>query len=679
MVILAVAALLRLVKLDAVPPGMTHDEAAFGAEAEQVLAGQWPIYFSLGYGHEPVYAYLVAGAFLLFGHTLTAMRVTSAVCGLFCVLGTYLLARKMFGPRVGLVGAAWMAVAFWPLSLSRQALRAITLPMLWLPALWLFWLGYTAQVRGEGAQRLRFVPFTLAGLLLGGTFYTYMSSRVTWAVFPALAAYLAISKEGRAALRRTWPGFLTVLLVAGLVVLPLVTYLSIHPGVERRVGSMMGPIREFLQGKPQRIFRHTWNALRVFSWEGDQFWVYNIPGRPVFGWMGSLLFYAGIGIALWRWRDGRYAFLLLWLLIGMLPAMVTTNEGIFLRAIVAQPAAYVLVAVALEALYRGMGRVSLSLLRDRRWRQGLWLVLALGLVVMEGARTWQAYFVDWSSRPEARNIYNHNLVAIAGDLRARSPQVPVGVSALYPLYYHDPWIYQYVTGRDDVGVRWFDGRGGIVYPGEGDALYVFSALKQLDPALQSEFATQATLVERRELSAEDENPYFEVWQWHGGDVMDARLAALRENSWLSIGQVPPDPSAQRLVAGADFGDLVRLEAYRLSGQSFAPGQEIELVTYWRALRRADREDDWNTFVHLLDDESRVVGGADRLDCPPTGWQPGDVVVQVYRFRVANEDALKNRTAFLEIGVYRHSAGRLQVMVDGEPCGDRVLLEPIAIR
>ena len=139
--ILAVAAFLRLTQLDIVPPGMTHDEAAFGAEAEMVLAGERPVYFALGYGHEPLYAYLVALAFSLLGRTLIAIRVTSAVCGLLVVLGTYLLARRMFGVYTAWISAAWMAVAFWPLSLSRQALRAVTLPMLWLPAAWAMWRG----------------------------------------------------------------------------------------------------------------------------------------------------------------------------------------------------------------------------------------------------------------------------------------------------------------------------------------------------------------------------------------------------------------------------------------------------------------------------------------------------------------------------------------------------------
>ena len=63
--LLAAASFFRFTQLDDVPPGMTHDEAAFGAEAERILSGERPIYFALGYGHEPLYAYLVAGAFSL--------------------------------------------------------------------------------------------------------------------------------------------------------------------------------------------------------------------------------------------------------------------------------------------------------------------------------------------------------------------------------------------------------------------------------------------------------------------------------------------------------------------------------------------------------------------------------------------------------------------------------------
>jgi 4-amino-4-deoxy-L-arabinose transferase-like glycosyltransferase len=678
--ILAVAAVLRLVQLDAVPPGMTHDEAAFGAEAERVLSGERPIYFALGYGHEPLYAYLVALAFSLLGHSLTAMRVTSAVCGLLVVLGTYLLARRMYGVQTGWIAAAWMAVAFWSVSLSRQALRAITLPMVWLPAAWFFWRGFGPALAGTepGHRSARMADFTAAGVLLGATVYTYMASRVAWLVYPLFVAYLALRRETRVALARIWPGLVVMTLVAVLVAAPLALYLRANPTSELRVEAMMEPLRELLAGEPGRVARHAWNAVRVFSWEGDRFWGYNLPGRPVFDWLGSTLFYVGLGIALWRWRDPPNGFLLIWLAVGMAPAMVTTNEGIFLRAIVAQPVTYLFVV---RGMWAG-GRAVLRWAGSRnRWAYVAFSVAAVAVVAAEGVRTYRAYFVDWPSRPEARNIYNHTLVAAARYLRDVPAGGAVGISALYPLYYHDPWIVRYVTRRPDLQIRWFGGQvpypaAGIVYPSEGEGRYVFTALTLLDPALRSEFAARARLIERHELAPNDQNPFFEVWGWQGGSSWFSTLEGIQSEMWISPEVRFDQPELRlRLDEGAQFGDVMILIGYRVNGDALAAGDVVELVTYWRALRTVKEEDDWVTFVHLLDANSQVLGGVDLLHCPPTGWMPGDVAVQVHRFAV--ERPVPPGEGWIEVGVYRRSTGRLPVTVEAA-AGDRVLLSPARV-
>lgn len=716
--ILVLAAVLRVRQLDTVPPGMTHDEAAFGAEAERILAGERPLYFALGYGHEPLYAYLVALSFTLLGHTLTAIRITSAVCGVLVVLGTYLVARQWFGPRAAVVAAAWMAVAFWPLSLSRQALRAVTLPMLWLPAVWWFWRGLRrtgwvdmgSTTEGDrprdGRRYLAVVELALAGLFLGGTLYTYMASRVAWLAFPLFIIYLLMRQillrsRGQPAmgtlrtlLRRGWPGMLVFLGVAGLVALPLMLYLQAHPADEIRVGLMLEPVRELLAGRPERVLRHAWNALRLFSWVGDEFWGYNIPGRPVFGWAGSLVFYGALALALWRWSDPRSAFLLLWLGAGMAPAMITTNQGIFLRAIVAQPAVYILLGAGLAALADAARRIDLSYgaIPRSEWRRFTWLtahameliwtVLAVGLIAHEGVRTYQAYFVDWPARPETRNIYNHNLVTAARALRDEPPGSVVAVSALYPLYYHDPWIVRYVTGRDDLALRWFDGRSCIVYPDTTEARYVFSALTLPDPALEAQFSAQAIPLSRRYLSVDDENPYLEFWRWSGFETLATELTQIAAESrmWIgSIDSIPEDGAAESvgMTGLAVFGDLIELAGYRLNGASVAPGDTVELVSYWRALRTAHDEDNWVTFVHLLDAAGGYLGGVDVLGCPPTGWLPGDVVVQVHRF-VVPAGALHGTVAYLEMGFYQRPDRRLQVQIEGLPVDNRVLLAPVTI-
>jgi hypothetical protein len=53
-----------------------------------------------------------------------------------------------------------------------------------------------------------------------------------------------------------------------------------------------------------------------------------------------------------------------------------------------------------------------------------------------------------------------------------------------------------------------------------------------------------------------------------------------------------------------------------------------------------------------------------------------VAVQVHSFAVAG-DASPGE-AYLEVGVYRRSSGRVPVIVDGQTAGDRVLLEPLQI-
>jgi hypothetical protein len=308
-----------------------------------------------------------------------------------------------------------------------------------------------------------------------------------------------------------------------------------------------------------------------------------------------------------------------------------------------------------------------------------WSVLAIAIVMLEANRTAQAYFTDWPSRPEARNIYNRNLVASARHLADAPPGDAIAVSALYPLYYHDPWIWRYVTGRDDLRMRWFDGRGAIVYPSEGEIRYVFSTLTPLHHALRAEFEAQAGLVERRILRAEDENPAFEVWRWQGQEALSARLDDLQLVSplWLSDEvQVTRPEGRTQLEGPAQFGDLMTLIGYRFDRPELAPGERVEWVTYWRALRTAVEEDDWKVFVHLLDAESKELGGVDILNAPPTGWWPGDLIVQVHSFRVHSDAPLGE--AYLEVGVYRDETGRLPVLVHGQEVGDRVLLAPVTI-
>jgi hypothetical protein len=217
--------------------------------------------------------------------------------------------------------------------------------------------------------------------------------------------------------------------------------------------------------------------------------------------------------------------------------------------------------------------------------------------------------------------------------------------------------------------------------------------------LKEPFVAQATLVDKVELAADDENPSFELWQWQGGQALTARLEQLWQARpmWVSPEVQFTQPEMRQTLNDAPrFGDVMALIGYRLdvgggtaasaptegsapatAGTPAIAGAAVELVTYWRALRTVEGEDDWSTFLHLLDAQSTVIGGVDVLNCPPTGWLPGDIAVQVHSFYVA-EDAPPGE-AVLEIGVYRRGSGRLPVWVGDQVTGDRVLLETLQIQ
>ncbi len=61
--LLLIAFFFRVWQLNDVPPGLHHDEVIIGQVAKDILRGHFGIYFTAGYGHEPLYHYLVAGMF----------------------------------------------------------------------------------------------------------------------------------------------------------------------------------------------------------------------------------------------------------------------------------------------------------------------------------------------------------------------------------------------------------------------------------------------------------------------------------------------------------------------------------------------------------------------------------------------------------------------------------------
>ena len=84
--LLLIAGALRLPRLEYLPPGLFIDEGANGMDALGVLQGHHALFFPANQGREGVVIYAAALAIALPGHTITAVRLPTALASVGTVL-----------------------------------------------------------------------------------------------------------------------------------------------------------------------------------------------------------------------------------------------------------------------------------------------------------------------------------------------------------------------------------------------------------------------------------------------------------------------------------------------------------------------------------------------------------------------------------------------------------------
>ncbi len=717
--ILIAAIVLRVWRLDSVPPGLTHDEASNGHDAAAVLRGVRPIYFTVGYGHEPLYPYSVALSMALLGPTDLALRLTTVAWALVLILLSYLLTRRLFGAAPALIAAAWMAVSFWCVMTSRVGLRAITSAVTFSAsayALWRAMLTGGSAREGEGsplpspAKGRTWLWWALSGLFLGASIYTYMASRAMPAVYGLFVVYLAlmhafrrrgksesgmISHEDKTLDRRgawarrlssQWRGSLigvvALLLIAALVAAPLIHYLVTHPGAEQRLGQLSGPIKDALRGRFGGLWSRVSRSLPMITVQGDPLWLYNIPGRPLLDVVGAAFFYTGLVACLWRWRDPRCVFVLLWLLVGVSPALVTGPDATALRSITAQPAIFIVLALGLWTILRFFSR------SFARWSSGVTVGVVAALVVVTAARTARAYFDVWAQNPDVRVAYHHALVEQSHYLDDQPEGGAVALSSIYPGRFHDPYTMEITLHRDDLSLRWFDGRHALVFPDSPESRVVIPTIAPLDEVLSPFFTSHAHRLHSRRFRPDDLIEGFDVYRFDGEHALTALLSTAGDNPlfWSPSDTYPvgrPRSTYEPLNGPVNVGGVVDLLSYDLRTPTVEPGGQIVLLAVWRVRDTVQRAphaplaSELVAFTHLLDSGGSVVGQRDRLDVPSWHWQPGDAFVQLHRFPV--KDDLSPGSYSLEIGFYaRGDATRLPVVVGDTLVDDRILLRPVEV-
>ena len=656
-VLLLVGGALRLVALVDVPPGLRYDELLNYRMAGRVLAGERPLYFTESWGHEPLFHYAQAAVMALTKECDWSLRLPAALCGLLSVLTTWLAARRLFGARVAILTAAALTVSFWSIFYSREGSRVIAITPLFPLMVYFLWRGLE---RSSEQRWWATADFFLGGLCLGIQVHVYVAGRISPLLLVAFALYLALFHRPR--FKRVWFGLLLCGIVGALLAAPLLLLLYQNPGMEQRIDYLTAAWTALRGGNPLPVFSLAIQALGMFVWQGERDWLYNVYGRPIFDLLTGACFVLGILLCVRRWRQARFALLLLWLVVGISPASVVPPAASLTHTIAAQSPAYIVVAVGIEALWR--------VARKRRERAGP--LLAAGLVAFHGVLSCYAYFVIWANAPEVRELYQGGITAVAHELDAHVPPGPVAVGAPYVNYWH-PWngvAFDLALRRDDLSVRWFNPGGAWVWPADaGPTTFYFPTdplgPQAFDPALETLFLADATLLP----TADDDFIAFRVTH---PAALEERLDALAGThvAW------PPELAHLPLpTLPLIFGDRFALLGAELEEDTVAPGGELRLITYWEVL--AADPAPVVAFVHLTSDGQGIWGQQDWLDVRPAGLQPGDRFAQVHALPVKPETP--PGLHHIQLGLYGpDTLLRLPIATGAEDTADRVWLGEIRV-
>jgi hypothetical protein len=622
---------LRLIVLTDVPPGLRYDELLNYRMASRVLAGERPLYFTESWGEEPLFLYTQAAVVSAVGASEWSLRLPSVLFGWLAVLATWLAARRLFGARVALLAASALAVSFWSIFYSRQGLRVLAVTPFHSLMVYFTWRGLS---RPEGERRRAAVDFVLAGVLLGIPFYIYPAARLMPLLPLALIVYGVLSRH--VLLRRAWTGLVAVVIVAAVVASPLVATVYGGPAVEQRIDQLAGEWRALMDGRPGPVLQLVLSGLGMFVWRGEEDWLYNVFGRPIFDPLSACAFALGIAICAWRWREARRMLLLTWLVAGIAPAVVVPPPASLSHSIAAQPPAYVVLALGLDFIWRAC----------QKWRRWAGPVLGVGTVALHGVLSGCAYFVTWANAPSVRELHQGAITSLARELEVRDPRGPVLVGAPFVSYWH-PWnvvAFDLALRREDLNVRWFSPEGGWIWPaGAAPATFYFPTdplgPQTFDPALHELFIADA---EPLSVSGDD----FVAFRLARPAALEDRLAQLTGTQSLSwppglTGAPPP-------IVPLPFDGRLALLGAELHGGSVVPGEELELVTFWQ-VQTVDASP-VVAFAHLTSDGEDIWGQHDWLDVWPVGLLPGDRFAQVHSLQIKPE--CPPGTYHVQVGLYR---------------------------
>jgi hypothetical protein len=454
--------------------------------------------------------------------------------------------------------------------------------------------------------------------------------------------------------RRRWPVMVLMFAVATLVFLPLGIWLLKHPGAESRIGEVREPLDRLLAGDPTLVLENLGKNLGMFTVSGDPWPRQNLPGRPVFAsLLTAALFYAGVVVALLRWRSPQYGSTVIWLGVALGPSIVTSVAPSSIRNILGLVATFVFPALSITALCRWLRQQSSwasvpAMLLRRACFPGAIIVLAL-----TGGLTIRDYFILWPRNEVVRFDYQTDLTAVAQRLDTLPEGANVAVAGLSVHTMDGPTVA--LTARRGItGVRLSDTRETLVVPSGPHSWVLVPTIVPFDPDLEERLSRWT--VERQRTAS------YTAYRLSGDRFPCEGLSNIDLHAWRPSGAAARPP--------VSYGGLLIYLGHERSAKVVPAGGRLTVLTYWCVEYPALAP--LKVFVHLTGYSDRPIAQSDGLASPPQGWTSGDLIIQEHAIALPID--LEPGWYGLEVGLYHPDTGH-RLVVSG---ADRLFLAAVEV-
>ncbi len=429
--IIALGFFLRIYNINNAPPGVYPDEAVNGQDALKANdTGQYQWFYPDNNGREGLFINLIALSFKLFGVSILTLKLPSIIFGTLTILGIYLLAKELFGQRVGLISSFLVAVSFWPLDFSRIAFRAIMVPFL---------LSFSFYFLFKGLRTKKLLVFAFGGIFFGLGLHTYIAFRVAPLILAAALIFLMLSQEKF--IKIYWKHLVIFTLFASLAAAPMFyTFFYAHPEYWASRTSEISILNPAVShGYLFMTFLKTFGlSLAKYNFWGDQNWRQNYPPYPILDFLTGIAFLSGfiylliksfhsIALRLIKkihdTRMATYLILLTWFFAMLMPEFMGADSNPHaLRAIGTLPVVFIFAGLAFNYVLKFASG------RSAFYRKIVIIFLAITFVFI-GIFNTVKYFYFWANKPQTAQAFETTMTDIKDYIKTLSSEEEIFVAA----------------------------------------------------------------------------------------------------------------------------------------------------------------------------------------------------------------------------------------------------------